>query len=255
MDTTSRTRNRIALAFVAALVVLGPAPAVHAGTIGPGLARILAVAPGTPAAMWVTFTDRAGAEHDPAALAQARAALSPRALARRENRAHLAGLTVGDLPVHAPYVQALVARGAVLRGTSRWLNAASIEAPPTLGAALARLPFVESVELVPLGRVSPDPEPFTPQAVEPQALPANVQLAPGDTAFYGPCFRQLQMMQVPAVHRSGNTGQGVLVCMLDSGFRTTHQVYAGLHVVAKHDFVWGDSIVDDQVPPDQAGQG
>jgi subtilisin family serine protease len=63
------------------------------------------------------------------------------------------------------------------------------------------------------------------------------------------------MMQVPAVHKSGNTGQGVLVCMLDAGFRTTHQVYAGLQVVAQHDFVWGDSIVDDQVPPDQAGQG
>jgi subtilisin family serine protease len=125
--------------------------------------------------------------------------------------------------------------------------------------ALARLPFVQSVELVPVGRVSVDPEPFTPAAAPTPAasasLPAGVQFAPGDTGFYGNCFRQLQMMQVPAVHRSGNTGQGVLVCMLDAGFRLTHQVYAGLSVIARHDFVWGDSVVDDQVPPDQAGQG
>src|SRR5690348_10663901 len=147
MTDTPRTRTGWTLSLVAALLL---APAARAGTVGPGLAQLDRIAPDRPVALWVTFTDRAGAEHDPAA----RPALSPRALARRANRAHGVAVTAGDLPVHAPYVHALEARGAVLRGTSRWLDAASVLASPALGVELTRLPFVDSVELVPLGRMS-----------------------------------------------------------------------------------------------------
>jgi hypothetical protein len=256
-NVVRRIVGPVAVAAVAAVAAGGfAAGSAAAGTVGPALAALARSASATPVAVWVTFADRAGSERDPAALARAEASLSPRARARRANRAHLAGVTAADLPVHAPYVHALTARGAVLRGTSRWLDAASVLAPPALAADLARLPFVQSVELVPLGRMSPDPGAFEPDPSPPaSATPTGVEFAPGDTGFYGPTWKQLAMMQVPQVHASGNTGQGVLVCMLDSGFRTVHQAYSTLHVVAQHDFVWGDSIVDDQVPPDQAGQG
>jgi subtilisin family serine protease len=255
-----------ALALLVALSAAWTAPrAAVAGDVGPGLARLATFAPDVPVAMWVNFSDRAGAERDPAAFARARFNLAPRALARRLNRAHGVELLASDLPVHAPYVRALTARGATLRGTSRWRNAASVTALPALGIALARLPFVQSVELVPLARRSVDPGPAVeepgvgsaalaaPQLPGAAAPPAGVQFAPGDTGFYGPTFKQLQLMQVPAVHKTGNTGQGVLVCMLDGGFRTTHAVYQGLQIVAQRDFVHGDSVVDDQVPPDSVG--
>ncbi|MEP7027451.1 MAG: S8 family serine peptidase, partial [Candidatus Eisenbacteria bacterium] len=187
----------------------------------------------------------------------ARARLTPRALERRLVRGELEDVVASDLPVHEPYVRALVARGAKLRGSSRWLNAASVTLSARQAVELARLPFVTSVELVPLGRVSRDPEPFAADAVgalaPDAATPAQAQAAPGDTAFYGATFKQLNLMQVPALHAAGINGAGVLVCILDGGFRTTHQIYAGLSVIARYDFVNNDPIVDDQVPPDAAG--
>jgi subtilisin family serine protease len=107
--------------------------------------------------------------------------------------------------------------------------------------------------------VSRDAEPFVedvaPQAEAQGAVPQGVQLAPGDPSYYGATLKQNSMMQVPQLHASGINGAGVLVCVLDAGFRTTHQIFAGLDVVARRDFVNNDFVVDDQVPPDSVGDG
>ncbi len=227
----------------------------HAGVPGPALTEAALGDPDAPVTVWVNFADRAGAERDPAAFAAARARMAPRALERRRLRGVLPDVVAADLPVHEAYVRALVARGASLRGTSRWLNAASVTLPARQAAELARLPFVASVELVPRARVSRDPEPFASDApgTDAAAAPAQVQFAPGDTAFYGATFKQMNLMQVPQLHAAGINGAGVLVCILDGGCRTTHQIFAGLSVVARYDFVNNDPVVDDQVPPDAAG--
>ena len=239
--------------------------------LGPALARLAAERPDDPVAVWVFFTDRAGRESDPAAYDAARRALPARSLDRRSRRGVLADLVASDLPVHWPYVQALIERGARLRGTSRWLNAASIDAAPRLAADLARFPFVDHAELVPRGRRirlvgEPAPVPPAPPGAAPWAAPqpdragpgsdaARAEMAsPGDTAYYGGSFRQLEMMQVPALHALGLSGAGVLVCMLDTGFHITHQAFSGLQVVAARDFVHGDTNVDDEPGQDVAGQ-
>ncbi|HVP14345.1 MAG TPA: S8 family serine peptidase [Terriglobales bacterium] len=209
-------------------------------------------------AVWVFFTDRAGREHDPAAFETARRALPARALERRLRRGSLPDLVASDLPVYEPYVRTLVARGARLRGTSRWLNAASVEVTPRLAAELARLPFVDHAELVEVGRRNepvgaPEPVP-SPNGVPPRASASATTLSPGDTAYYGGSFKQLDMMQVPALHALGLSGAGVLVCMLDTGFHLTHQAFAGLQVIAARDFIHGDTNVDDEPGQDIAGQ-
>jgi subtilisin family serine protease len=235
-----------------ALLLLALAAAnARAGTPGSALAQQALGDPDAPVTVWVRFTDRAGAEKDPQAFALARARMTPRALARRRARGTLRDVVAADLPVHDAYVRALVQRGAALRGTSRWLNAASVTLPARAAMELARLPFVESVDLVPVGRISRDAEPFTEEALAPN--PPGIELAPGDTAYYGATFKQNTLMQVPQLHATGINGAGVLVCVLDAGFRTTHQVFAGLDIVAQYDFVNNDPVVDDQVPPDVAG--
>jgi len=257
--TSSNLRTHLAFLLLAALFPIAspPAPA-RAGVLGPALSAVSLGDPDAPVTVWVSFADRAGAERDPAAFAEARARMSQRALERRRLRGTLKDIVASDLPVHEPYVRALVQRGAHLRGTSRWLNAASITVSAREAVQLARLPFVSEVELVPLGRVSRDPEPFvadvtTTDAALRAGTAPEVQLAPGDTAFYGATFKQMDLMQVPQMHAAGLSGAGVLVCMLDSGFRTTHQVFAGLNIVATWDFVNDDPVVDDQVPPDATG--
>ena len=61
-------------------------------------------------------------------------------------------------------------------------------------------------------------------------------------------------MQVPQLHALGLSGAGVLVCMLDSGFHLAHRVYASLNIVAKRDFLHGDTNVDDEPGQDTPGQ-
>ncbi|MEO5616372.1 MAG: S8 family serine peptidase [Candidatus Eisenbacteria bacterium] len=229
--------------------------------VGLSLSRLAAESPAAVVPVWVYFTDRAGMERDPEALVATRAALTPRSLDRRRRRGTLSDVSASDLPVHAPYVRALLARGARLRGTSRWLNAASVEIPAGLAPELSRWPFVARVERVASGR------PLRPVNV-PSASPADagagidsspdrdsprLNFTPGDTAYYGGSFRQLNMMQAPALHGLGFTGAGILVAMLDSGFRVTHQALAGLNVVATRDFIHGDLNVDDESGQDPSG--
>ena len=262
--TTSRSTplRRILLLALLGAALAAPAHAAPPPRVSPGLLRAIAVRPDQPVAVWVFFTDRAGAEHDPQALAAARERLTVRSLSRRARRGVLADVDATDLPVHEPYLRALVARGARLRGASRWLNAASVEIPPRLAPELARLPFVQRVELVPVAlRMRPAPEPVEAvEPVTPGVSPERARDAPGTTsspgqqAWYGGSFRQLDMMQVPAMHALGLSGAGVLVTMLDIGFKLTHQVFTGLNVVATRDFVHGDLNVDDEPGQDAPGE-
>ncbi len=255
-----------ALGASASVAGSSPAAAPEAGKLAPSLARLVAERPEASIVAWVLFTDRAGAERNPAARASLRPLVSPRSLERRLRRGIITGLVASDLAVHEPYVRALVARGARLRGTSRWLNAASVEMPARLARDLASLPFVSKMEIVPVAmRMVPIEDPGAPgsddagQARHAErssaARSSTVTLAPGDTAYYGPSFKQLAMMQVPQLHAMGLSGAGVLVCMLDSGFRTTHTAFASLDVIARRDFIHGDTNVDDQPGQDSTGQG
>ncbi|HEY3217352.1 MAG TPA: S8 family serine peptidase [Candidatus Eisenbacteria bacterium] len=219
--------------------------------VGPALARLLATNPEQSVAAWVYFTDRAGSERDPLAYEAVRRALPARSLERRAMRGRLRDLTASDLPVHAPYVRALVQRGARLRGASRWLNAASVQMPAALAIEIERLPFVARIELVPRGwRITPIPEPETAPAAETgvrteSASGATTVGVPGDTTYYGGSFRQLSMMQVPQLHALGLSGAGVLVCMLDTGFNPYHSMFIGLSVLATRDFIHQDLDVND----------
>lgn len=226
--------------------------------VGPALARQIAAQSTAPVVVWVTFTDRAGAEREPAAFAKARGALTARALDRRARRGLVPERMVSDLPVHDAYVRAVTSRGARLRGASRWLNAASFEMTPALAAELAALPFVARVDLVPRG-VRNRPVGALQRVEGLGSRPAGrVQTEssspaaplPGEPAYYGGSLRQNSMMQVPELHAQGYTGAGVLVCMLDSGFRTTHRAFSTLSIVAKRDFVHGDTNVDDELGQD-----
>ncbi len=237
----------LACAFLcASLALASTARAADAPRLEPEIARLARSTPDARVVAWVYFTDRAGAERDPSALLAARAAMAPRALDRRLRRGTLRDVVVSDLPVHEAYWRALAARGAKLRGTSRWLNAASVEMPARLAVEIASWPFVARVERVAAGmppRPVGEPEPVAAPA---KSVSPEIELAPGDQAYYGGAWRQMSMLQVPQLHAQGLSGAGVLVTMLDSGFHTTHQVFATMSIIARRDFVHGDSIVDDQ---------
>ena len=68
--------------------------------------------------------------------------------------------------------------------------------------------------------------------------------------LYGASAAQLTQINVPQCHDSNYVGQGVIISMFDSGFRTTHNSFAQIRaegrLLAKHDFVFHDTIVDNE---------
>jgi hypothetical protein len=208
-------------------------------------------------AVWVYFSDR-GLAVDAlnAAVAGAASALPPRTLARRAKMkpAGAALADAADLPVAAAYLAAVQATGAAPRRQSRWLNAASFNATAAQIRDIAGLPFVRKLELVAKFR-RPEPEVAAEELA--QSLAARDAARAGKasvwTLEYGGSLPDAEQINVPAVHDLGIHGQGVIIGMLDTGFKTTHVALSDIDVLARYDFVNDDDVVENE-PGDPSSQ-
>ena len=233
-----------------------PRPSIESGLrplpdltrLDPGLLDLaLAGGPDTVAVL-LGFADKGeqGPADLAARLAAAAAALDPHARARRE-RAHVTPLVdYRDLPVHAPYIEALRARGLRPYAASRWFNHVALHVPAARLAELTRLPFTGRVEKMPIGRVSADPiGSLTPPPIRRDGMTGDDMVCTTLHYNYGQTVGPIKQLNLPAVHDSGYIGTGVRVCMLDDGFPgyRTHEALAPINVPAgwTRDFVDGDS--------------
>jgi subtilisin family serine protease len=192
--------------------------------------------------VWIHLRDKGA---DPPALGILAEAWPERSAARRRLRRTAPGLVdARDLPVHAPYVDRLVDLGARVRVPSRWLNAVSATLDRARVDRVRALDFVDRVE--PVRRTG------TIRAAPP---PPGPPPAPG--AFYGVSAPQITQIGLDALHDAGFTGAGVVVGILDTGFRRTHDAYTHpdhpLQVVAEWDFVNDDPVTAPE-PGDLAAQ-
>ncbi len=191
--------------------------------------------------VWVFFRDKGpgGVADLEARVVAAELSLDTRCRARRlKARGRLAPLAdEADLAPALEYVAAVRALARRERVVSRWLNAVSVEATRAQVEAVARLPFVAGVDLVASFR-RPAPRPGsadTAAAGTPDASPAGL--------LYGDSFAQLDQINVPPLHRLGYSGRGVVVAILDTGFRRTHEAFRNARVIGARDFVNGDDDV------------
>jgi serine protease AprX len=192
--------------------------------------------------VWVSFGDKGEPADLAAALGAARASLTPRARARRERAGVRPLVDERDLPVPARYLEALVQQGLAPFAVSRWLNRAAVRVPGVRLGDVAALPFVARVTSVQRAVRSPDPEgPGRPEGAVP---PARGETAARAAIAYGRSQSQLAQINVPALHDSGYTGAGVLVCILDAGFNrhNTHEALRDQVIPPGflRDFVQGD---------------
>jgi subtilisin family serine protease len=209
-----------------------------------GAALLLAVAfpsgvtarEAAPSAYWVLFRDR------PAASGAA-AIVTPRALARRAKAARARGeapsgaaqARIDDRDPDTEYVRAVEEAGATLRTRSRWLNAVSVDADSAALTRIRALPFVTGVDRVAVLTL--------PKAAGTGGMAgADVAMSPAsaDAVEYGDSYRQVEMLGVPEAHAMGDHGEGVLICVLDSGFERSHEVFDRLVVRDERDFVFDD---------------
>ncbi len=237
-----------------AAAVAGPfssdAPAAPFSLLrGPQAARpLVGIARSQVRALWVLFKDKgpsaAACVPDSAG---ADLGLSERCL-RRRMKVRPAGqlIDAADLPVEASYVGAVRALCRRVRVVSRWLNAVSVEASPAQAASIAMLPFVREVR--PVAAFARHEPPSRKRVMRFQGAPRTAA-----ELEYGNSYEQLNQIDVIPLHRLGYSGRGVIVGMLDSGFRTSHPVFAAARsrLLAQRDFVNGDDVVSNQ-PGDPA---
>ncbi len=183
---------------------------------------------------WVFFADKGiAADAVAGALAHRSAQLSPRALERRQRTRGDGGVDGRDLEPSRAYVDAVLATGARHRATSRWLNGISVVASDEQLAAIERLPFVTGVR--PVARRARD-----------RGIPsAGPTLVPPPDE-YGVAEEQMGMIGIPSLMECGLSGAGVVIAVQDTGFTLAHQSLAHVDVVAQHDFINDDDIVENE---------
>ncbi len=193
---------------------------------------------GGPINVWVFFADKGIHSEQAYADAIERVATSynRRAVQRRMRRRSAQGLfDERDVAVPRAYIDAVMRTGAGIRITSRWLNAVSVSASLAQVRAIGGLPFVESLEpvrrTVPLGARAP-------------LRPVMGGDDPNRGGFYGFAEAQLSQINVNALHDNGYMGAGVVIGVLDTGFRKSHEVFNHpdypLEILAEWDFVDDD---------------
>ncbi len=201
--------------------------------------------------VWVFFTDKGilDPEEYRSALNRAAKALTERAARRRAKTMRPNLVDFRDLPVDHTYVSEIVKYQAKFRQKSRWLNAASFEIPVSQLDRISKLDFVRLLKPVLGGKRIPVP---------PQAPPGEPQKAPPKFDLnYGASYAQLQQLNVPAVHNLGYKGQGILVCMMDTGYLKDHRAFqladSEGRILAEWDFINNDGDTQNE-PGDPSTQ-
>lgn len=189
---------------------------------------------------WVFFNDKGVVPgQEQRALDSAQDLISARSVERRlHNGAEV--VNFGDIPVYSQYVDQVQRLGVQIRTQSKWLNAVSIEATPMQIEQFRGLQIVKEIR------------PFSRKLCIDQ--PTRSEHSAVDSAEYGNSFRQNEICRIPELHERGLSGNGVLLCILDTGFRTEHEALDGLNYLAMRDFIFGDSIVHNEPGLDSAEQ-
>ncbi|MFA6467779.1 MAG: S8 family peptidase [Bacteroidota bacterium] len=160
--------------------------------------------------------------------------ISERAIQRR-GKVSTPVITEIDLPVSESYLVQLKANGIVIENTSRWFNAATAYLTETQWLQVQRLPFVRSVEPVAIRKRS------ELQRVDIHLERSQGTVADPDSTLYGESLTHMKLINAVAVHKIGIKGRGVLVGMLDTGFRwKLHEAMEKMKVIAEYDFIQKD---------------
>ncbi len=211
--------------------------------ISPAFQSQLNSHPGETRKVWLFFSDKPSVEGD---MPESDGFISGKALKRRArvNASH----DLFDRPLNPGYKATVAAMVRRVEKESRWLNALSVRATPAQIEALSALPFIRRIR--PVARRAPR-APIT----ETPLPPVTPGLFKSGGLDYGNSFNQLQMLNIPAMHEKGYTGDGVIICMLDDGFShyKKHRAFQRLRVLDTYDFVNDNRDVDDPDAPQNKG--
>ncbi len=183
----------------------------------------------------LVFKDKS---NSPYSVSQPLAYLSQRSVNRRQKQ-NIA-LTTKDLPVNPSYIEEVKKKGAKVIYTSRWMNAALIECPPTVLTSVLQLSFVKGLEI----NTSID-NPSTRTARK----TAKFESLGTEALSYGLSKTQIEMIGADKMHDQGFHGEGMMIGVLDAGFNNANNIAAlkplfdENRIVGTYDFVKNEKSV------------
>ena len=167
-----------------------------------------------PEKYWIQFTDK---NNSPYSISNPSAFLSQRAIDRRTNQ--FISITTQDLPVNPSYVTGVEQVAIVnVLNTSKWLNGIVIQTTDTLNISkILNLPFVDSA-----GSMSVE----KPGNISTKMDVSSYTVANKKESFreiqgidYGLSDLQNKLIHIDGIHNNGYTGNGMVIAVLDGGFR------------------------------------
>lgn len=201
------------------------------------------------ARVWVFLTDKGISNKAQFDQKAAEISLPEKSVARRK----LAGVDrvlFIDLPVVTQYVERIRQLGGEVRRVSKWLNAVSVDIDRDKIDQLATLPFVAEIKPT----MAYMREPVDDQTETESSLPLKSdlsELAANVVLDYDSSFIQLDQLNIPAVHRQGYSGEGITLCIIDTGYRKTHAAfaehYADSRVLDEYDFINDDAETSNEI--------
>lgn len=200
--------------------------------------------------VWVFFTDKGIFSNDiyNEELLRAEALMTEASRARRAVARGVDNMVdFLDLPVNSRYVDDIAASGAKIRHILRWFNAVTVDASPSQIEAISSLDFVRFIKKVATSKTN------LPDGISP--IPPDMTMVSLD---YGPSYGQLNQINVIVAHELGFKGQGVIICMMDTGYKRGHDAFQNIldsgRLIAEYDFVNGDDNTDYDPEQDEYGQ-
>lgn len=171
----------------------------------------------------IYFTDKEGT---PYTIQSPQQFLSPKSIARRQRQN--IPVIQRDLPVNPAYVAGLKAAGAALWYTSRWFNAAIVEASPEVLEQINNLPYVKSERALNRTTQLNAARQLKQNVIE--AIPAVSSFTNNTTQDYGRSFHQANMLGVKEMHDAGFRGETMTIAVLDAGFPGVNTIPAFAHL-------------------------
>jgi hypothetical protein len=180
------------------------------------LTALQAVSQTAPGKYWIQFTDKA---NTPYTINQPREFLSDRALERRA-RYHVP-ITEEDLPPDPAYLDSLNRMGAAVLNRSKWFNAVTVYTTDTaLLSRIRQLSFVKQLKSV---RTTKSAQGLTDKFSTEYTKSAQTgNLSDTTILQYGQATRQIGMLNGHILHNQGYQGQGMVIAVLDAGFRNVN---------------------------------
>ena len=200
--------------------------------------------------VWVLFSDKGISTDDQlrTALEAYEMEMSARTKRRRLHRTDLPFPDITDLPVSSPYTEAVLRIGGRLRAKSRWLNAISIQVTTRELVKIACLPFVRAIDPIEVYK-------RTSQCSDSARYSSSQKAPPGLAPLnYGNSRVQIEQIQANFLHKSGFSGEGIVIGLLDTGFSLDHIALQHIDVVGQYDFVNDDNNPGDEIGQDDPGE-